>query len=76
MPERGRARHGKDAGIHSSPGPMPRLAALAAGMLAAGLGRYARARIGGQTGDVLGAVQICSEICLMLGALTLLAPGG
>nr|WP_269100697.1 adenosylcobinamide-GDP ribazoletransferase [Mangrovicoccus ximenensis] len=55
---------------------MPRLAALAAGMLAAGLGRYARARIGGQTGDVLGAVQICSEICLMLGALTLLAPGG
>ncbi|WP_172328386.1 adenosylcobinamide-GDP ribazoletransferase [Mangrovicoccus sp. HB161399] len=50
------------------------LGALAAAALSFGLARLARARLGGQTGDVLGAMQICSELCLMLLALCLLAP--
>ncbi|MBC7131638.1 MAG: adenosylcobinamide-GDP ribazoletransferase [Roseovarius sp.] len=38
----------------------------AAALVALGLGRLARARIGGQTGDVLGAVQQVSEIAALL----------
>ncbi|UWQ78305.1 adenosylcobinamide-GDP ribazoletransferase [Leisingera sp. S132] len=45
-------------------------AALAMGAAAAGLGRVAKAKIGGQTGDILGASQQVAEIA---GLLTLLA---
>ncbi|RVT85647.1 adenosylcobinamide-GDP ribazoletransferase [Rhodobacteraceae bacterium CCMM004] len=44
-------------------------AALAAAAAAVGLGQLARAKIGGQTGDILGAVQQVAEIA----ALTVLA---
>ena len=47
------------------------LAALAACVIAAGsIGTLARRRLGGQTGDVLGATQVCAEI---LGLIALAA---
>ncbi|MEL6809360.1 MAG: adenosylcobinamide-GDP ribazoletransferase, partial [Pseudomonadota bacterium] len=38
------------------------LALVLAIVVASGIGALARAKIGGQTGDILGAVQICTEI--------------
>ena len=47
--------------------PLTILAALAAAAVAAALvGLLARARLGGQTGDVLGAVQQAAEIAVLL----------
>ena len=47
--------------------PLTNLAALAAAAVAAALlGLHARARLGGQTGDVLGAVQQAAEIAVLL----------
>jgi adenosylcobinamide-GDP ribazoletransferase len=45
------------------------LPALAAGLAVAGLARLARVRIGGQTGDILGAAQQVAETVLLLGLL-------
>ena len=42
------------------------LAAIFIAVVAAGLGSLARAKIGGQTGDVLGAAQVLSEIAALL----------
>lgn len=46
--------------------------ALAAGLLAAGFALLARVKIGGQTGDVLGAVQVLTEIGALAVATALL----
>ena len=47
-------------------GPLGALAAaLAAGLAAWGIARVAQARIGGQTGDILGACQQCCEIAVL-----------
>ncbi len=48
------------------------LALIIAGALAAGIGALAHAKIGGQTGDILGATQITTEIAVLL-TLTALA---
>lgn len=49
------------------------LAGLAAAALAAlGIARLARRRIGGQTGDVLGATQVCAELACLLGLVAAL----
>jgi adenosylcobinamide-GDP ribazoletransferase len=47
--------------------------ALAAGLAVAGLAGLARARIGGQTGDILGAAQQVAETVLLLGLLAAIA---
>ena len=53
----------------------PGLAAgLAMALATAALGRHARARLGGQTGDVLGAAQQLAEIAGWLALLALAAP--
>ena len=46
------------------------LASVAAAIAAFGLARYSKNRIGGYTGDVLGAIQQLSEVAFYLGALT------
>jgi adenosylcobinamide-GDP ribazoletransferase len=46
----------------------------AAGLVAMGAGRYFWKRIGGYTGDCLGAVQQVSELAFLLAALAVLAP--
>lgn len=48
------------------------LAALIAGAVVLGCGMLARAKIGGQTGDVLGASQQLSEIALLITCVALL----
>ncbi|MBE3639813.1 adenosylcobinamide-GDP ribazoletransferase, partial [Mangrovicoccus algicola] len=57
-------------------GPVLAVAAAAALVVAAGLARLARARLGGQTGDVLGAVQITTEIVLLALSAALLTGAG
>ncbi len=42
------------------------LALIIAGVVAAGIGALAKAKIGGQTGDILGATQICTEITVLI----------
>ncbi|MFL4470666.1 adenosylcobinamide-GDP ribazoletransferase [Tateyamaria armeniaca] len=42
------------------------VALIIASGVAAGMGALARAKIGGQTGDILGATQICTEIAVLL----------
>lgn len=49
-------------------------AVLAAALAVAGLARQARARIGGQTGDILGAVQQLAEIAALVAMQAALAP--
>jgi adenosylcobinamide-GDP ribazoletransferase len=41
------------------------LALIVAGVVAAGVGAIAKAKIGGQTGDILGATQILTEIAVL-----------
>ncbi|MEM8729065.1 MAG: adenosylcobinamide-GDP ribazoletransferase [Pseudomonadota bacterium] len=53
-------------------GPMGLGACLAALLAGAGLGLLARARLGGQTGDILGASQQIAEIAVLLTCLCLL----
>jgi adenosylcobinamide-GDP ribazoletransferase len=48
------------------------LAALAVGVTALAVGSIARAKIGGQTGDVLGAAQVLGEIAALMTLATLL----
>jgi adenosylcobinamide-GDP ribazoletransferase len=50
------------------------LGIAAAAVMAAGCGVYFRARIGGYTGDCLGATQQLSELAFFLGALAVLRP--
>jgi adenosylcobinamide-GDP ribazoletransferase len=50
------------------------LGIAAAAIMAAGCGVYFRARIGGYTGDCLGATQQLSELAFMLAALAVLLP--
>lgn len=51
-------------------GPWPTLAGLAlASGAAAGVGWLARARIGGQTGDILGATQVVAECAFLIGLI-------
>jgi adenosylcobinamide-GDP ribazoletransferase len=50
------------------------LGLAAAAVVAAGSGAYCRARIGGYTGDCLGATQQLSELAFMLAALAVLRP--
>ena len=45
---------------------------ILASVVAIGVGALARAKIGGQTGDILGAAQVCVEIAVLL-TLTVLA---
>lgn len=52
------------------------LLALLCATVAAGLGRMARRRIGGVTGDVLGAVQLVSEAASWVVLAVMLAPWG
>ena len=47
--------------------------ALLAGLAVAALAGLARARIGGQTGDILGAAQQVAETTLLLGLLAAIA---
>jgi len=42
------------------------LALIFAGAVAAGIGAVAKAKVGGQTGDILGATQICTEITVLM----------
>ncbi|WP_299724738.1 adenosylcobinamide-GDP ribazoletransferase [uncultured Tateyamaria sp.] len=42
------------------------VALIIAGGVAAGIGALAKAKIGGQTGDILGAAQVCTEIAVLL----------
>ncbi|MEO9574605.1 MAG: adenosylcobinamide-GDP ribazoletransferase [Tateyamaria sp.] len=42
------------------------LALIVAGGVAAGIGATAKAKIGGQTGDILGTTQICTEITVLI----------
>lgn len=55
-------------------GPAILVPALLAAVLVAALGRLARRRIGGQTGDILGAAQQLAEIALLLGLMSALGP--
>jgi adenosylcobinamide-GDP ribazoletransferase len=49
-------------------GPLPLAAGVVLATLAAfGLGALAKAKIGGQTGDILGATQVIAETALLLG---------
>ncbi len=51
-------------------GPLAGIAAMAAGGLAAWVvAAWAKRRLGGQTGDVLGAMQLCGSVCFLIGAL-------
>ncbi len=54
-------------------GPAALWAGLAAGLAAAGIARVARARIGGQTGDILGASQQLAEVAALLALLAVAA---
>lgn len=47
--------------------------ALAAGLAAAGMAAVARAKIGGQTGDVLGATQVLAELAALAAATAWIA---
>ncbi len=73
-PGRGRRRPGR------RPGPArrrpPLWAAAAAALAAWLLGRLARRRIGGVTGDVLGAIQQLGEILVLLAAAAAVTAGG
>ena len=42
------------------------LALLVAGGVASVIGWVAKTKIGGQTGDILGATQICAEIAVLI----------
>ena len=59
------------AGVSAGPGPAF-VAALGAAAAAAGIGALARARLGGQTGDVLGAVQQVAEVAALVGLVAAL----
>ncbi len=50
-------------------GPRAPAALLLSGAVALGLGAWARRRLGGYTGDVLGMVQVCTEAAILLAAL-------
>lgn len=50
-------------------GPRGPAALLLSGAVAIGIGWWARRRLGGYTGDVLGAVQVCTEVAVLLAAL-------
>jgi cobalamin synthase len=50
-------------------------AAAAAGLAAALLGRLAVGRIGGVTGDVLGAIQQVGEVLVLLAAVAAVSTG-
>ena len=56
-------------------GPTALLAAAAAGLAATALGRLATRRIGGVTGDVLGAIQQLAEILVLLVAVAAVTSG-
>ena len=62
------------AGLAAGPAPAF-LAALGAAGAAAGVGALARSRLGGQTGDVLGAAQQAAEIAALAGLAAALAGG-
>ena len=42
------------------------IALIIAGAVTAGIGAIAKTKIGGQTGDILGATQICTEIAVLI----------